>query len=450
MQWVARAAGAIGLILIGGGAMGQSATAPAMTTTGRAAANADWYQFMGPTRNGIVEGPKLLAAWGKNGPKVVWRKPCLTGYSGPIIKDGVLVLMERAGNRRKPVKEEVIRGLNAATGEELWRRSYPCDFKGNQYVYGPAASPAAVGDKVVCLSINGRLRCLELATGKDVWEKDLVAAYGIMKSGGHSIYDSASSPLVVGEMVILWCSGSAGLVGLRVADGKELWKTPAFSNYGSSTGFMWQGKTPVVIAVPSKLNRKQFDGGDVLGFDARDGRLLWTGRAGKAYYNTPCPIAANGMLFVEGGSGDGPTYAFTPPQPGPGTGRAVEAWKDADHQVRFSNYLCYRGLLFGQGWRAHGGPKKSWCAEPATGKLHWETRITEKYQYQWMIGSDGKIIQFYDRGELVLLDADARGGRKELARAKVSDRTWSHPAVCGGRIYIRTNTQVKCLLLARR
>src|SRR6185436_14183191 len=36
--------------------------------------NADWPQFLGPTRNGIAPaGPKLLDHWPKDGPKLVWK-----------------------------------------------------------------------------------------------------------------------------------------------------------------------------------------------------------------------------------------------------------------------------------------------------------------------------------------------------------------------------------------
>ena len=74
--------------------------------------------------------------------------------------------------------------------------------------------------------------------------------------------------------------------------------------------------------------------------------------------------------------------------------------------------------------------------------------LKDKFEYQWMIGSDGKVIQFFDRGELVLFDADAREGYRELARAKVTDFTWSQPSLCRGMLFIRTRTQVVCLDLA--
>lgn len=431
----------------------------------------DWFQFLGPNRNGVTEGARLASEWPEDGPPVVWKIKCGVGYAGPMVKDGVLVLMEREAKKKNPppapadgtvapaeapkLPDEVIRGIDAGTGEEIWRSSYPCEWKGDQYTWGPCATPAGTGDKVICLCINGMLRCLELKTGKLVWEKDLAEEYQLTRKGGHPQYQSCTSPLVVGEVVILMlCSGEVGLVALNISDGKEVWRTAHFSNYGSSTGFMWQGETPVVIAVPASVNRRKFKGGDVLGFHALDGRLLWAGKAGKSYYNTPPPIANEGMVFVEGGGGDGPTVALRPPESG--EGRVELLWKDAN-LVRWSNYLCYRGLLFGQGYTGHPSPagKRMWCIDPREGKVLWEHKVTESHQS--MIGSDGKGIRLHENGELSLFDVSgARGGYKELARAKVFDlprrarRVWAFPALVRGKFYARTNTELICLDLTAK
>jgi len=48
-----------------------------------AAAPAEWPCFMGPARNGVVEGgPKLLQTWPKEGPNLVWKSANLP-YAQP-------------------------------------------------------------------------------------------------------------------------------------------------------------------------------------------------------------------------------------------------------------------------------------------------------------------------------------------------------------------------------
>lgn len=446
--------GAAGQSLTGGennNAKGQSQLAGAAAKfTGTLAASArtttlattqDWYQFLGPSRNGIIEGTKLASTWPCSGPTTLWSRPCKWGHAGPIVRNGLMILMDRPSKKEQPDGDESITALDALTGRHIWRNDYPCTFKGDQYIYGPSATPAASADKVVCLLDTGKLLCLELKTGKQVWEKDLETDFDLTKRGGHDIYNLSSSPLIVDDLVIVQvCAGGVGLLALKLSDGSEVWRTGAMANYGSSTGFMMLGDVPCVIVMPT-ARPKGFQG-DVLGLNARTGEPLWYASAGKSYYNTPSPIAAEGRVFVEGGSGDGPTMSFQPPEDD--SAKAKLLWKD-EHMVRFSNYMGYRGLVFGQGFTGHPSPAgaRMWCANPRDGTILWDRKSTQ--EHQWLIGSDGKVFQFHDKGELSMFDAAAREGYKELGRAKVIDHTWAFPALAGGRMYIRSNTQLICL-----
>lgn len=401
----------------------------------------DWPQFMGPQRDATCEGVKLAAQWPKEGPRQVWKVPCATGYSGPVVADGILVLMERNGIKGA---EEITRGLDAESGRELWRSSIPCDWPAKRgYTVGPSSTPAIAKGKVVCLGIQGKLRCLELKTGKLAWEKDLLKDYQAPTEGNQG-WGFVTSPLIVEDLVILQvCAGQAGLVAWRIADGAEAWRTESFGSYGCSPGYMLFGQTPVVLALATGRS-KALGNGDLAGLNARDGKVLWWASTGKSYYNVPSPIPGDGMVFIEGGGGDGPTVAVK--LPAAGTGEAQVAWKDPEHIVRFSNYLCYRDLLFGQGNFAHGGHDWFYCLDAKEGKLLWEQKIKEKQQ--WLLGSDGKILHLHENGELALFDANAREGYRELARAKVIDGGWAHPALCKGKFFARSDTQLVCLDLA--
>ena len=49
-----------------------------------------------------------------------------------------------------------------------------------------------------------------------------------------------------------------------------------------------------------------------------------------------------------------------------------------------------------------------------------------------------------DAGNLILLDPSA-AKYQELARSRVCGETWAHPALAGGRLYVRDNKEVICL-----
>src|SRR4051812_32049508 len=58
---------------------------------GALAADPDWPQFLGPTRDGVYAGDALAAEWPKEGPTKVWFKPVGQGFSGPAVQDGKVI-----------------------------------------------------------------------------------------------------------------------------------------------------------------------------------------------------------------------------------------------------------------------------------------------------------------------------------------------------------------------
>jgi len=395
----------------------------------------DWPQYLGPHRNNVVEGTKLASGWPAGGPRLVWKIECGVGFSGPVAANGVLVLMERKG---KDGPDEITRGIDMKTGRELWKTSTPCTWHPKEQTFGPVSTPAIAKDRVVSLGIGGKLRCQELSTGKVLWEKDLVRD----KEPDYRNWGFISSPLVVGDLVILAVCAQEwgkGLVAWELKDGKEVWSTPYFKNYGGSPGLMVLGGKPVVVASAEGGIRGY---GNLFGFDARDGKIVWSAAVPGGGFNCPTPLVADTeMVFLEAPGGDGPTLGVRLPTSG--QGKAEVAWKDPEHSVYFSNYLYYGGLLFGHGYKAHGSPQKFFCIDPKTGAALWDQ--TTKEQHRCLLGSDGKVIELHENGELVLSDASARAGYRELTRAKVIDRTWSYPALCQGKLYIRSDTQLICL-----
>ena len=410
----------------------------------QAASASSWPQFLGPNRNGVVEGTKLLSAWPTNGPTQVWTTNCGVGHAGPVVAHGILVLMERnweqnkdKNQRKEFEQQETTRGLDAMSGRELWRTTNPCNWKApGGWCWGPASTPAIGENKVVCLGVQGKLRCLELTTGKVVWEKDLVTDMPVKATDLH--WGFVTSPLIVGDLVIVQVfPGSGRLVAWRLADGKEVWRSSDYGNYGvDSPAFMQSGDIPVVIS--SGLNR-----GKLFGLDARNGELVWCAKTGGG-----APVAAEGTIYAGCEGNDGMGMCAVKPS-ATNTTTADVVWYQADkHGIGFSAPLCYKGVVFGHGCLSHQ-PNPHWffCADAKDGVLLSEPR-DDKARHWWFLGSDGKVLNLRDTGELILLDADARSGVHELARAKVTGGTWAYPALANGRLYVRNDVQLICLDLA--
>src|SRR6185295_11401705 len=88
---------------------------------------------------------------------------------------------------------ETTRCLEAATGKELWKDNYdalPASGSASSFS-GPRASPAVVEGKVIVLGLRGVLSCLDAADGKLLWRKDDF-------KGATPKFFTSSSPLVAG------------------------------------------------------------------------------------------------------------------------------------------------------------------------------------------------------------------------------------------------------------
>jgi hypothetical protein len=200
-----------------------------ITLGGLAAAPApanDWPQFLGPTRNGASAETGLLASWPKAGPAELWKQEVGAGYAGPVVAGDWLILFHRVDG------EEVVEGLEAATGKKKWKHHYETQYhdafgKGD----GPRATPLIAGDKVYTLGAEGRLTCLKLSSGEKVWVHDLRAEYKPRKG----FFGVGTSPIVEdGRLLVNVGAKGAGIVAFNADDGKELWKaTDQESSYSS-------------------------------------------------------------------------------------------------------------------------------------------------------------------------------------------------------------------------
>ena len=131
-----------------------------------ASLGADWPQFRGPQQDGISEESGLLETWPEAGPKVLWRKPLGDGFSAPSLVDGRMYVTFAENG------QSFAAGLDAASGEELWRTPLGQAFK-DRFGQGPRATPTVHDGVVYTLTANGQLHALSAKDGTVSWHHDL-------------------------------------------------------------------------------------------------------------------------------------------------------------------------------------------------------------------------------------------------------------------------------------
>jgi outer membrane protein assembly factor BamB len=399
----------------------------ALCLIGGALTAADWPQFLGPNRDGVSPETGLLPSWPKNGPPVLWQKEVGEGYSGPVIAGGKLILFHRVGDN------DIVACLDAATGKELWKFTYPTSYqdqlgKGD----GPRATPVVAGNRVYTLGAQGKLHCLELDSGKKVWERALLQEYQVPPS----YFGVGTTPLVEGNLLLVNVGAKkAGIVAFDKDTGKEVWRaTDDGASYSS----------PVAATLGGKRTAAFFTRQGVVLLDPKTGAVRYTKRWRARYdtsVNAATPLVIGDLVFVSTCYETGALLLKV------GADKVEEVWSgDEQMSNHYTTCVHHKGFLYGFHGRQEPGAALR-CVELKTGKVRW-TR--PRYGCGSMVLADGQLIILTERGDLVLAEPTPEAYR-EKARVNVFDAPPCRAQIglADGRLYARDGAKVMCWNLKR-
>ena len=265
----------------------------AMTVSGMAVHGGDWPQWNGANRDGHSDEKGLLKAWPAGGPKLLWSfKDAGVGLSAPAVVGGkVFALGARKG-------DECVIALDD-TGREIWAAKIapPFDFEGNEWSLGPNSTPAVDGELLFALGSQGVIVCVETASGRERWRKNLPAELGAEVNpigGGKGGWGFSWSPLVDGEKVIITPGGPSGLVAaLDKKTGALIWQTKEVAEQCTYA-------SPIVVEAGGVRQYVVLKQSGAVGIEAKSGKLLWTYRSSKAWPDIAAvtPIFHDGQVFI--------------------------------------------------------------------------------------------------------------------------------------------------------
>ena len=411
-----------------------AAQPPASQKAGAAAPEAmlagEWPQFLGPQRNGISSEPNLIETWPEGGPKVVWRVPGGVGMSGLAISRGrVLTLVQSKG-------QQWVVALNSRTGESLWETAIADAYR-NPMGDGPRATPAIVGNQVFVFSGEGLLVALDVRDGKKLWSADPLTEL----SGKEAEYGMASSPLVIGDQVIVTVGAGTGtLVAFDTKTGKQVWtagKDPA--GYSS----------PTLLEVGGRSQVGSSTGRSVLGVAPQTGEVLWRYPFETNYdCNIATPLSIKGQLFLSAGENHGSVLLDLKPKAD--KFEITEAWQSfGPKSVLRSEWqtpILLDGFLYGMDNVGGAGPVTHLtCVNATTGERAWQVPRFGKGN---LIAADGKLFMTTMAGELVVARASSKK-YDELGRATVLETTRQAPALSNGRLFLRDGREIISLDVRR-
>jgi len=381
----------------------------------------DWPQILGPQRNGVAEGEKLAAAWPKSGPPVVWQREVGSGFAGPAIAAGKLVLFHRVDGN------EVIEGLDAKSGKPLWKQAFPSGYAGGIAPdNGPRCVPLLHGGNVYVYGAAGELHSVTLDKGEKRWSRSLLKDY----AGDEGYFGAGSTPIIAGDKLLINVGGKgAGIVALDTATGKEVWKgTSEGASYSSPTLATIDG-TPAVIFI-TRLN--------LLAIDPVNGTVFSKtpfGQRGPTV-NGANPLFLDGHLFATASYGIGALWAKLTKD------SITPVWANDDAMSsQYPTPVPHDGYLYGIDGRDDIGVAKLRAIDPRTGKVAW---TVENFGMASTLAADGKLLLLKTDGTLVLADASPKKFAELGSFAALRTTARALPALSGGLFYARDTETLKC------
>jgi outer membrane protein assembly factor BamB len=371
---------------------------------GLAAAD-NWPAWRGPRGDGHSNDKDAPLTWSKKD-NVRWKaKLPGPGNSTPIVwGDRVFVTqsLDKKGHQR------ALLCFDRKDGSERWRKVVEYGEDEPTHNTNPfcSASPVTDGNHVYVSHASAGLFCYDWG-GKEVWRYDL----GELRQ----IWGTASSPILFGDMCILWCGPGKRqfLLAVDKKSGQKVWQHDEPGGKFGKTSADWLGSwtTPQIVHVGDHEELVLGVPRKVKGFDPKTGKELWScDGAGPLVYTSPA-ASADGTVVIFSGYGGAALAVMAG-----GTGDVTKTHR-LWHQTKGIPQRIGSPVIVGEHGYLLSENEEAWCFD--------------------------RLYVPNQEGDCYVLRAAPKF--EQLAVNSLGERMLASPAVADGEIYLRTYQHLWCL-----
>jgi outer membrane protein assembly factor BamB len=386
----------------------------------------DWPGFRGAQRDGKLHGVRLATDWAQNPPQLVWKQRVGPGWSSFAVVGERLYTQEQRGD------DEAVLCYDAGSGKELWVHS----DAGVRFVEpiggkGPRATPTFDAGRLYTLGAKGKLNCFDAVTGKLLWYRD------VTKDTGAKVpqWAFASSPLVVQGVVAVFAGGpeDKAVQAYDALTGEPKWAAgKGTHSYSSPQRVTIDGALQIVIVSEQGLS----------GLDPKAGAVLWNYEWDEGIQRVVQPARIGEADFLLGTTFNKGTHRVHVSQ-GKDGWKVDEIWKTKAISPYFNDMVIYDNHLYG-----FDGAFLV-CVSLERGQRSWKERGYGAGQVL-LLDDQGVLLVLTETGDVALVKAQP-SELNELARIPALEgKTWNHPVIAHGRLYIRNDHWMACYKLKTR
>ena len=384
----------------------------------------NWPAWRGPHGDGRSADKAPPLKWSRT-ENVRWKTPLPgPGNSSPIVwKDRIFLTQALDKGRRRAVL-----CFDRADGKLLWQRETPYTEKESTHETNPycSATPVTDGERVIASLGSAGLVCYDFA-GKELWRKDV----GKLEH----IWGNASSPILYGDLAILWCGPGERqfLLAVKKTTGETVWRHDEPGGKSGAAGQKeWLGSwcTPIVahigdhdeliLGVPKKVKA----------FDPNTGKELWScSGLGDLVYASPV-CSADGIVVAVSGF-YGPALAVR----AGGSGDVTATHRLWHHTQRHPQRIGSPVIVGGHAYLLNESGLAQ-CFDVKTGEDLWKKERVSGASWSSLVYAAGRLYVNTMKGDTLVLSASPK--YELLARNSLGERMLSSIAVADDELFIRS------------
>ena len=384
---------------------------------------AQWPQWRGPNRDGVVAAANVPSAWPAK-PTIKWTQKVGEGYSTPVVANGRIFVH----GRQDP--EETVVALDLATGTPVWTAKYRSAFNKNKYANemskGPFSTPLVANGIVYTLGTSAVLSAFDEATGALKWRKDWSKEIDTSKM----FTGTAMSPIIDSGVLVVHVGddGAGAFHAFDPATGAEKWTLAGHGPGYASPIVASFGDTRQLITMTDKA---------VVGIAVADGKELWQVPFPDEWNENIVTPVVSGEVLIVSGIRKG-TFGYRIARTGTAFA-ATQVWHNGDMPMYMSSPVVDAGIVYGFSNRRKG---QLFALDATSGRVRWATEGRTSANVALQIAGPNLVVLTTD-GDLIVVKRSAEK-YEELQRYKVADsQTWAQPVLLKDGVLIRDVDSVK-------
>lgn len=325
---------------------------------------------------------------------------------------------EKAGDKPLPrwetdlwqiAADDMIACLDGRTGQTKWRTVYKgAGANWHDSKAGPCnATPCIWGEKIFAIGSTGRVYCLNMHTGREIWQASIGRRhFAIAEAKRQALQerrfgklkfnrDFGGAPVAVDGVVVMpdfTSHGACGLLALEAETGRRLWHIPN-AVAEDSTPLIYRNRDRAYVIAGAPATSGDQGSGRIVCVEPRSGKICWTIAEGIRGNQTTMGIWKDYLLVHAPGEGRPPVegkrepltmkcFRITPHEAAPLWTLPLVNGIWSEHVPAIADGYVYARLI---------GPELL-CIDIATGKIAGRAAHDLGSVGATMVFADGRLI----------------------------------------------------------